>query len=185
MIQKRFTVIKKDLVQYGYLALQAKYTLTLLFGVSVFMVAVLVDSVGENSFASSDIIFLLPVVLFFVFLFMPYILAKKTITQNTFFKDEFEISVDEEEFRISTTKTHSAMPLKDAHGYREDKRVIALYIMQNQAFLIPKRIFTNEELKEISELLRKNVKRKGSKFFQVFTIVFAVLFVCAAIGLYF
>ena len=86
-------------------------------------------------------------------------LARKRLRQDPVFYNGIEVEIDERGFRVRSTKTQSDWLWTDLIGYRENTAVFLLYPSRNFGHVLPKRLFTAEELAALTALLESKLKR--------------------------
>ena len=168
VIKKTFLTTKDDLVLF-YKAVNYKYrvpviclfiiiisilTMALKWDVSIFLL-----SLGMSLVIVAGVIILA---------FSPYTNAKKTLEQNVLFQHDISIELSNEGMKRDSYNFNIFLKWEDVYCYFESKKTFAIFISQEMGYVIPKRIFSEEEVKEVSQLLKDKIippqkKKKNNK----------------------
>ena len=99
-----------------------------------------------------------------VFTISPYVMSKKIITQNVFFQHDITVDISPEGIRQDAYNSTAFFKWDEAFDFFENKHTIAVFISQYQAYILPKRVFAEEELTAVSQLLRGSIVSKRKKW---------------------
>ena len=163
MIKKTFLTTKDDLVSF-HKALNYKYRVPL---VCVFTIIISILTAALKWDVSTFLLGLGFVVVWAILLAVtPYIIAKKALKQNVGFQHNMSFEISDEGMKQETYNSNVFLKWGDAYNYFENKKTFAIFIQQQAAFVIPKRIFSEEEIKEVSQLLKDKIippKKKNNR----------------------
>jgi hypothetical protein len=86
--------------------------------------------------------------------------GRKYYRTNKRLQREFTYIFSEEKIMIVNDENSSRVDWDDLYAAKESKKIIALYISTLQAYILPKRFFTEEEEKEVKGFIRKKMEPK-------------------------
>jgi hypothetical protein len=161
-IKKTFQYTQKDL-QAFYNVLIYKRTILPLCSIIplVLIVGFLIAPIfHENSsaahYVSLGIVFSI-VITSIMLVFSPKESAKKTLEQNIFFKHEVSVEFSAEGFKDDCHGASAFIKWEDVYNYFEDKKTFAVFVSEENGYIIPKRLFSETETVEISALLKERI----------------------------
>lgn len=164
MIKKNFKFIKSDLVAYYKNNVIWQFLLPIVTAAALLGVFVLVSDVMLFGFRYYQINYLIPVAAFAVAFASPHLTAKNVLSQNVFFKNEIEYIFEDNKIICNSYNSTSTIMFSDLYRFYESKKIFALFLSQNEAFIIPKRILSKDEITGISKVLHSNVKKRKKGF---------------------
>jgi hypothetical protein len=153
IIKKTFLTTKDDLVSYHKAIIyknQVPLICLIIIVISILSIVLNVGSIALGGFAVVGIITILLAI-------SPYANAKKTLKQNVFFQHDISVELSKEGMKQDTYNSNVFLKWEDAYNYFESKKNFVIFISEQTSYVIPKRIFSEEEIKEVSQLLKDNI----------------------------
>jgi len=84
---------------------------------------------------------------------LPYMIYRRSAT----FRDQFTVSFNDDEMRLSTERGSKSWPWKAFSSFIESPHFFHLYFDARSFFIIPKEAFGEEEVHEARKLLRSKI----------------------------
>ena len=188
MITKKFLTTKEDIVSYYKTALMKNNTSPIIF-IIVLLITVSISKVmNMDSEIKILIIIIMPIIAIVAIISSPYSIAKKLFKQNVFFQHDIFIELSEDGMKQDVYNSNSFLKWTDAYKYFESKKIFAVFISEQQAYIIPKRIFTENEIATVSRILRNNItppKNSRKKKLLIGIGIYIVLFAVITIAMMF
>ena len=160
MIKKNYIITKDDLVAYYRVAVVKGNTIPCIFiivlSISHLISKVTDTSVGVNIF----IVILMLLAATYALIKSPYAIAEKVLKQTVAFQHDIFVEFSEQGFKQEVYNSNSFLKWSDAFKYFESKKTFAIFLTEQQVYIIPKRFFTTDEIAAISKLLKDNVISK-------------------------
>ncbi len=129
-----------------------------------FSALILKDADFENEMISLLILIVLLGMSFIVLLIMGlrFALLKSKFESNKLIQESSHFIFKREKLSISSLNSHSDVEWDKFYKCRESGRIIALYISKTQAILLPKHLFSDNELLVIKEFIAGIKSQKDS-----------------------
>ncbi|MCD7971435.1 MAG: YcxB family protein [Candidatus Azobacteroides sp.] len=182
MIIKTTEITQNDIFRLRIIYFRV-YKLKYLFGAAILFVLfnlVAFALKGEDLLGKEFFIFTL--LSFALILCLPlliglyYYVAGRVKKETVVFQHPLTYIFTETDLQISGYKTNTTSDWSDFYNYMEDKNAFYLFISSVQAYIIPKRYFSNEEIKNVRNLLEKNVIKRSVKGIRIVTYIFSGIF---------
>jgi hypothetical protein len=137
----------------------------------------------------NNYIYFLPLALIvIIYTILKYIILpnnwRKLFNQNKELNLPFEIELNEEELMFTNELSTSKRPWKNFIKWKDDTKLILLYHADNMATMLPKRLFTEEQINYIYSKIRNNnlpksqIIGKKTIIIVIIVIVLFILFFC-------
>ncbi len=158
-IEKDFKnkLTKEDYVKY---LLNRNMILLLSPLVILALLVATIFSIVKDGFTFSTIIYLLPVLLFILSYVQMYRVITHTLKAQKEIK-ELKITFTDNEYKDSTDGEVNSLPYDKAYCYKETKKYLYVFVDKNNALIIPKREFEDEEITKITNAFSKKMKKKS------------------------
>ena len=101
---------------------------------------------------SSVLWFTLMIAFWFI---LPYMIYRRSAT----FRDQFTVSFNDDEMRLSTERGSKSWPWKAFSSFIESPHFFHLYFDARSFFIIPKEAFADEEVHQARRLLKSKIQR--------------------------
>ena len=152
-IKKTFLTTKDDLVSFYKAMIYKKQVPMLCLIIIIISILAIVLNIGSIALGGFGVVGMIIILL----AISPYTNAKKLLKQNVFFQHDISVELSEEGMKQDTYNSNVFLKWEDAYNYFESKKNFAVFISEQTAYVIPKRIFSEEEIKQISQLLKDNI----------------------------
>lgn len=146
-----------------------KYTYAMNFKTIVFLILFLLviasSKVQTSSIEHSALFFgILVACLIYGSFFGLKILAKRNYRTNKLLQSEFEYLLSNNGMNITTEDGQAFLPWNKVYKVRISKDFFAMYISNSQAYLIPKRCFSNaNDIESLKDILQSNLPKDKFK----------------------
>ena len=124
------------------------------------IIATTIFSIIEDGFTFSTIIYLLPVLLFILSYFQIYRVIKHTLKAQKEIK-ELKITLTDNEYKDLTNGEVNTLPYDKAYCYKETKEYLYVFVDKNNALILPKREFEEEEINKITNAFNKKMRKEA------------------------
>jgi len=149
----------------------------------VALIVTFVFMVKQDGYSSSDLLYLLPILLFLLSYLQMNNAIKKAIEDNQNYSD-LKVILEESKYKEVTSNGESSLEYNKFHSYYENKNYYYLYVDKVNALILPKREFTNDELRTIDGYFKKSMKRTNLfNFRTIFGIIFSITLVICLVTL--
>jgi hypothetical protein len=149
----------------------------LLFGIALIIFVLLRKELAEYIPLAGVIIIAFLTIISINYLYIPYQI-KKLFMQNKGGQLPFVMEIEEKTINIRNEMSNSTRLFSDYIKWKEDEKIITLYISDNMFTMIPKRFLSDEQILLIEETLRNNKVRKETfRLFDLAHIIFFTLFI--------
>ena len=188
MIKKKYLTTKGDIVNHYRAALIKRNVIPIIFILILLITVAAVKVMDMNGGSKIFMFILIPIVAIFTIIHTPYSLAKKILKQNVFFQHDISIEISSEGLRQEAYNSNMFLKWSEAHNYFESKKNFAILISEQQACIIPKRIFTFDEITTISKILKGNItppKNSQNKKILIGIAIYIMLFLVILLALIF
>lgn len=122
------------------------------------LIVVFIFMVNKDGFQFSDILYLLPILLFA----LSYIQMNNSINKALKINAEtkkLKVVLEENKYKEITNNGETSLEYDKFYSYYENKNYFYLYVDKINALILPKREFNDEELAYIDEILSKKIIR--------------------------
>ena len=178
MYTKTFRTSLKDMLDFAYGSATGKSVLLMILtGIPCFVVTTISNLVHGGP-VYLYLAFLAVLVIFTV---IPYYSVNKSLKHNILFKSDMTIVVSEESFIQQTEQSRAEIKWEDFYNCEITRRSYFLYLTSQQAAVIPKRIFKDEENIAITEIIKKRCRKRSGALRIAIAVVIALMFMFAAI----
>jgi len=164
-IEVEFKLKLENLKQYNYLKFKDKQrkTLSMISKYSIIIVFLL-TTIGYFFY---NLNYLLPSIFALLVisdLCLPWISTigiKSSFLANPFLQEQRRMIINEEEIRIESDSTKIKIEYKNIHRIIEGKEIIAILLNENQGFILPKNVLSENKIKYLFSLFQNNVSQKN------------------------
>lgn len=172
-IQKDYinTLEKKDYVTY---LLTTNNILLLSPFIIVALLVAIIYSIVTVGFKLDVIIYLLPIVLFILSYIKMYKVISNTLKSQKQL-EELKVTLTDNEYKDVTNGEHNSLPYSKAYCYKETKNYFYLHIDKNNALIIPKRKYNNEEVNQIRQTFSSKMRKEN--IITLYSIIMMTIFV--------
>lgn len=157
-IEKDF---KNKLTKKDYITYLLNRNMILLLSpiiIVVLLIAIIFLTIKEG-FSMNTIIYLLPVVLFILSYVQMYRVINKTIkAHNQIY--ELKITLTDNEYKDLTNGEKNTLSYEKVYCYKETKKHLYMFVDKNNALILPKREFQDNELTQIKETFSKKIRKQ-------------------------
>lgn len=169
-IEKSFTtrLTKKDYLLY---LLNRNIFLVISPLVIFSLVVAFVFMVYKDGFQNDDLLYLLPILLFVLSYIQMNNAINRAIESNEK-TQSIKIILDELEYKEMTSNGYNSLEYSKFHSYYENKNYYYLYVDKVNALILPKREFSEEEIKQMEFLFSGTIKK--TKFWNSKNILGAI-----------
>lgn len=132
------------------------------------LIVVFAFMVKKDGFQTGDILYLLPILLFL----LSYVQMNNAINRALKLNENTEclqVTLEENKYVEKTSNGINSLEYDKFYSYYESKNYFYLYVDKVNALILPKREFTNEELKTIDGYFSKHITK--TKKFNLRTIL--------------
>jgi hypothetical protein len=157
----KVTYEKKAVLQalrYHFLSRREMKVMMILVNVFALFAAILYGykMISPLPFIMSSVLWICMMIAFWVWL--PAVIYKKSKT----FKDEFEVSIEENHFFILTDSGRKGWAWREFSNFYETPGFFHLYFDNKTFFLLPKNAFENKDsLEEARKIMKGSIQAKG------------------------
>lgn len=145
------------------------------------LITVFIFMVNKNGFQYSDIIYLLPILLFV----LSYIQMNNAVNKAIKMNDEtksLKVVLDENKYKEITQKGETALEYNKFYSYYESKNYYYLYVDKVNALILPKREFSEDEISAINTYFNKSIKKTGLiNFRNILGVIFSIALIASVI----
>ena len=157
-IQKDF---KNKLTKNDYITYLLNRNMILLLSPAI-IIALLVAtiySIVSEGFSFNTVIYMLPIALFILSYFQMYRVIKHTLkSQKEIY--ELKITLTDNEYKDLTNGEQNSLSYDKAYCYKETKKHLYIFVDKNNALILPKREFEENELDQIKTTLSKKLRKQ-------------------------
>ena len=158
-IEKDFknTLEKKDYVTY---LLTTNNILLISPIIIISLLIAIIYSLVTSGFKIEIIIYTLPIVLFILSYIKMYKVISNTLkSQKELY--ELTITLTDNEYKDVTNGEHNSFAYSKAYCYKETKNYFYLHIDKNNALIIPKRKFNEDEIAKIRTTFSSKIRKEN------------------------
>ena len=122
------------------------------------LIVVFIFMINKDGFQGIDILYLLPILLFL----LSYLQMNNAINralkmnENT---ESLQVTLEENKYVEKTSNSVNSLEYSKFYSYYESKNYFYLYVDKVNALILPKREFTNDELKTIDGYFSKHISK--------------------------
>ena len=188
MITKKFLTTKDDIASYYKTIFVKNSVAPSLFIIMLFVVVGIFKLMNVSGELKMFAIFIVPIVTIATIVITPYSIAKKMLAQNVFLKHDIFVELSEDGMKQEIYNSNSFLKWTDAYNYFESKKIFAIFISEQQAYIVPKRIFARDEIENISKILKDSIilpKNNKKKKILIGIGIYVVLFIVITIAMMF
>lgn len=158
-IEKDF---KNKLTKQDYIKYLLNRNMILLLSplVIVALVTATIFSIIEDGFTFSTIIYLLPVLLFILSYVQIYRVIKHTLKAQKEI-EELKVILTDNEYKDVTNGEINTLPYNKAYCYKEAKDYLYIFVDKNNALILPKREFEEDELNKLTNTFSKKMRKEA------------------------
>jgi hypothetical protein len=148
----------------------------------VALIVVFIFTVDKNGFNYSDLVYLLPILLF-VLSFLQMGRAVNNAVKSNADSGDLKIILEENKYREITSNGENSLQYNKFHSFYSNKNYYYLYVDKINALILPKREFSSDELSTIDTYFSKSMKRNSFLNARtIFGIIFSLgLIICIGI----
>lgn len=132
------------------------------------LIVVFIFMVNKNGFNSSDLLYLLPILLFLLSYVQINNALNIALKSNQSTK-ELKVILEEKKYKEITSNGENSLEYSKFNSYYENKNYYYLYVDKINALILPKREFTIEELSTINNYFKSSIKK--TSLFNLRTII--------------
>jgi hypothetical protein len=178
-IEKDFKnkLTKKDYILY----LLSRNILLLLSPVIIAsLIVAIIFSIINDGFTMSTIIYILPILLFILTYFQMFKVINHTIKSHEQIS-ELKIILTDTEYIDITNGEKNSLSYEKFYCYKETKNYLYMFVDRNNAIIVPKREFNNDELTQIKNKFSSSIKKQSIYDFSSWITIALVVFLVALI----
>lgn len=147
----------------------------------VALITVFIFMVNKDGFQVSDILYLLPILLFT----LSYLQMNNAVNRAIKMNDEtsnLKVVLEENKYKEITSNGENSLEYNKFHSYYESKNYFYLYVDKVNALILPKREFSNDEITTINTYFEKSIKRTSIfNFRNILGVIFSISLIACVI----
>ncbi len=125
------------------------------------LIVIFIFMVMKNGFNSSDLLYLLPILLF-VLSYIQINNAVNTAIKSNKSTQKLKVILEEKRYKEITSNGENSLEYSKFNSYYENKNYYYLYVDRINALILPKREFTNDELFTLNNYFKSSIKKTTS-----------------------